>query len=85
MLVPAGAEGGGEVAVAGAVDLLDPGAEAGQGFLAFGPVEFPPPRRWDRLVFLAAGVVAFGCRDGSEPGGEGANLLVEAIKGVQQG
>ena len=69
MLVPAGAEGGGEVAVAGAVDLLDPGAEAGQGFLAFGPVEFPPPWRRDRLVLLAAGVVAFGCRDGSEPGG----------------
>ena len=85
MLVPAGPEGGGEVAVAGTVDLLDPGSEAAQGFLAFGLVEFPPPRCGDRLVLLAAGIVAFGCRDGSEPGSQSANLLVEAIKGVEQG
>ena len=50
VLVPARAEGGGEMAVAGAVDLLDPGAEPAQGFLAFGSVEFPPPRSRGRLV-----------------------------------
>ena len=54
VLVPAGAEGGGEVAVAGAVDLLDPGAQPVEGLVAFGSVEFPPSRRGRQLVGLAA-------------------------------
>ena len=52
---PAGREGGGQVAVAGAVDLLDPGAEPGQGFGAVGGRE-PPPRR-GRVGLVAVGVV----------------------------
>ena len=39
---PAGSEGGGQVAVAGAVDLLDPGVQAGDGFLPVGGCELPP-------------------------------------------
>ena len=31
---PAGAQGGGQVAVAGLVDLLDPGAQPGDGLVA---------------------------------------------------
>ena len=55
---PAGAEGGGEVAVAGPVDLLHPGAQPGDGF---GPVvgrELPPAR--GRVGLVAVGVVAAG-------------------------
>ena len=37
---PAGGEGGGQVAVAGAVDLLDPGLEPGDGFGPVGGREF---------------------------------------------
>ena len=42
MRAPAGGEGGGEVAVAGAVDLLHPGVYAGDGFLPVGGCELPP-------------------------------------------
>ena len=41
--------------------------------------------RRDRLVLLAVGVAACACRDGGEPGGEGGDLLVEAVEGVEQG
>ena len=50
-----GREGGGQVAVAGPVDLLDPGAEPGQGFGAVGGRE-PPPGR-GRVGLVAVGVV----------------------------
>ena len=52
---PARGEGGGQVAVAGAVDLLDPGAEPGQGFGAVGGRE-PPPGR-GRVGLVAVSVV----------------------------
>ena len=54
---PAGGQGGGQVAVAGAVDLLDPGAEPGEGFGAVGGREFPPRRRRVGLVPAGIGVV----------------------------
>ena len=54
--LPAGREGGGEVAVAGAVDLLDPAAQPGDGVVAVGGREFPPGG--GRVGLVAAGVVA---------------------------
>ena len=84
MLVPAGAEGGGEVAVAGAVDLLDPGAEPGQGFLAFASVELPPAGGRDGLVSSSLSASPPAVRHCGEPGGQGGDLLVEAVEGVQQ-
>ncbi len=56
MRAPAGGEGGGQVAVAGAVDLLDPGAQPGDGLLAFGGREFPPGRRRAGTVAVRVGV-----------------------------
>ena len=53
---PAGGEGGGQVAVAGAVDLLDPGLEAGDGFGPVGGRELPPRRRRARAVAVWVGV-----------------------------
>ena len=50
VLVPAGAEGGGEVAEAGAVDLLDPGSQPGKSLFTFVAGELPPPGRWRWLV-----------------------------------
>ena len=44
--LPAGAEGGGQVAVSGSVDLLNPGAEPGQRFAALVGWELPPLRYW---------------------------------------
>jgi hypothetical protein len=42
--LPAGTEGGSQVAIAGAVDLLDPGADPGQRFAALVDWELPPLR-----------------------------------------
>src|SRR6266702_5690094 len=52
----AGGEGGGQVAVAGAVDLLDPGLEAGDGFGPVGGRELPPRRRREGAVAVRVGV-----------------------------
>ncbi len=50
--LPARAEGGGQVAVSGPVDLLNPGAEAGQRFAALVGWELPPLRyRVGEVVF----------------------------------
>ena len=50
VLLPAAAQRGREVAVAGPVDLLDPGAEPADGVVAGLAVEPPEPRRRGRLV-----------------------------------
>jgi hypothetical protein len=47
---PAGGEGGGQLAVAGPVDLLDPGVQPGDGFGPVGGRELPPGRRRARAV-----------------------------------
>ena len=73
---PAGADLGGQVAVAGAVDLLDPGLQAGDGFLAFGGREFPPGR--SRVGLVSAGV-------GGELGGQFGDLPVERFEPGQDG
>ena len=52
---PAGADRVGQVAVAGAVDLLDPGMQAGDGFVAFGGRELPPRWGWVRVVAAEVG------------------------------
>ena len=80
MLFPAGAEGGGEVAVAGPVDLFDPGAQPVQGFLAFGPFEFPPPRAGSRLVGVVV-VVACGVCCPCKPCGEGGDAAGRGLRG----
>ena len=73
---PAGGDGGGQVAVAGAVDLLDPGVQAGDGFVAFGGGELPPCRG-------RVGVVAVGV--GGELGGQVGDLPVQGLEPGQDG
>ena len=73
---PAGADGGGQVTVAGQVDLLDPGVQAGDGFVAFGGGEFPPGR--GRVGVVAAGV-------GGELGGQVGDLPVQGLEPGQDG
>ena len=53
---PARTQGGGQVTIAGAVDLLDPGAQPGDGFAAFGGRELPPRR--GRVGVVTVRVVA---------------------------
>ena len=73
---PAGGDGGGQVAVAGAVDLLDPGVQAGDGFVAFGGRELPPCR--GRVGVVAAGV-------GGELGGQVGDLPVQGLEPGEDG
>ena len=73
---PAGGDGGGQVAVAGAVDLLDPGVQAGDGLVAFGGGELPPGR--GRVRVVAAGV-------GGELGGQVGDLPVQGLEPGQDG
>ena len=78
---PAGAQGGGQVAVARPVDLLDPPAEPGQGFGAVGGRQFPPGRGRVGLVPAGAGVVGGELGDqagelGELPGQRGDLLTV---------
>jgi hypothetical protein len=73
--LPARGQGGGQVAVAGPVDLLDPGAEPGQGFGAAGGREFPPRR--GRVGLVAVGFVGLLGRQAGEfgeLGGEGGEV-----------
>ena len=50
------------MAVTGAVDLLDPGAESVERFVAFSPFELPPPRHGPWLIGIAAFfVIARSC------------------------
>ena len=72
---PAGRQSGSQVAVSGAVDLPDPGAEPGQGFGAVGGCESPPGR--GRVGLVAVGVVVLlGSRAGElgELAGEGGEV-----------
>jgi hypothetical protein len=55
---PAGAEGGGQVPVAGPVDLLDPGVQPGDWFVAGVGGEVPPGGR--RAGLVAAGILLGG-------------------------
>ena len=48
------------MAVARAVDLLDPGLEAGEGFGAVGGCELPPRGRGFGVVAVRVGVGGFG-------------------------
>src|SRR5216684_7387290 len=85
VLFPAGSEGGGEVPVAGPVDLLDPGTQPHAGFLTVRAAEFPPPRGGHGLVRLAVLVDALDGRHARELGGEGGDLLVETVEGLKEG
>ena len=68
VLVPAVGQAGGEVAVAGPVDLVDPGAQLGDRLVARGAVELPEPGRRGRLVARRARRRRRG--DVGEPGGQ---------------
>ena len=57
MRLPARAERGGQVAVAGPVDLLDPGAQPGDGFGSCVGREVPPLRRRFGVVAVGVGAV----------------------------
>ena len=70
---PARAERGGQVAVAGPVNLLDPGAQAGDGFGSSVGREVPPLWRRFGVVGVGVGVVEGG---GGELG-EGGCVLVQ--------
>ena len=73
---PARGEGGGQVAVAGPVDLLDPGVEPGDGFGPVGGRELPPRRRRLRVVAVRVCVgVKETVRVSEDPGA----VLVTAI------
>ena len=76
---PAGAEGGGQVPVAGPVDLLDPGLQPGDRFLAFGGGELPPWRRRVRVVAAGMGVGR------GELGGQVGDLPVQGLEPGQGG
>ena len=75
---PAGAEGDGEVPVAGPVDLLHPGLQPGDGFLAFGRRQLPPRRRGFWVVPAGVGVGLAGC---GEQGERGSMLMQGAADG----
>ncbi|MGH3185688.1 MAG: hypothetical protein ACRDPY_00710 [Streptosporangiaceae bacterium] len=89
--LPAGGEGGGEVAVAGPVDLVDPAAQPGDRVGAAGGREFPPGR--SRIGAVAAGGVDVICEVGGqagevpvqdvEPGAELGDLLTVGGELVQ--
>lgn len=53
VLDPAWADGFGDVAIAGPVNLLDPGAQSAEGLFTLGPAEFPPPSEGNRLMSTA--------------------------------
>jgi hypothetical protein len=82
VLVPAGTEGGGEVTIAGAVDLLDPGSQPGETFLAFVAGELPPPGSRCGAIGVAVSTVRVArprCGFG-EAGDQGGDLLVKAVE-----
>ena len=87
MGLPARGEGGGEVAVAGAVDLLDPGVQPGDGFLAVGGRELPPRGRRARAVAVGVGVVVGGGGGGWSLGelGQGGLVLAQGVAEVRGG
>ena len=83
MAVPAGRQRGGEVAVAGLVDLLDPRAEPVDRCSRSGSRQLPPARC--RLGPVGQGVRSgVGAEAGDVPGKAG-DLLVEPAEGVDHG
>jgi hypothetical protein len=70
---PARAEGGGQVAVAGPVDLLDPGAQPGDGFGSCVGQQVPPLRCRFGLVAVGVG----GVDGGGGELGEGGGVFVQ--------
>ena len=72
---PAGAEGGGQVPVAGLVDLLHPGVQPGDGFLAVGGRELPP--RWRRAGTVSVRVGVGGSGLGEL--GQGGRVLAQGV------
>ena len=83
---PARAEGGGQVAVAGPVDLVHPGAQPGDRLLPVVRGELPPAR--GRAGLVAAGVVrgrvgaGAGGQAGEQPGQGG---VVGGFAGIEPG
>ena len=83
---PAGAEGGGEVAVAGPVHLVHPGPQPGDRLLPGLRAELPPAR--GRIRLIATGIVAD--RVGAEVGGQageqpGQGGVVGGFAGIEPG
>jgi hypothetical protein len=76
---PARTQGGGQVAVAGAVDLLDPGLQPDDGFVAVGGREFPPRRGRVWVVTVRVGAVE------GEVGGQVGDLPVQGLEPGQDG
>ena len=85
---PARTQGVGQVAVAGPVDLLDPGPQPGEGFGAVGGREFPPGRGRVGLVPAGVGVARgeLGDQAGElgELAGERGDLLTVVGELVQR-
>jgi hypothetical protein len=80
---PAGAEGGGEVAVAGPVDLLDPAAQPGDRLLPVIGAELPPGRGGVRLVAVGVLVGRVGAGAGGQAGEQaGQGGVVGGFAGV---
>ena len=75
---PAGAEAGGQVPVAGPVDLLDPGPQPGDGFRPVGGRQLPPRRCWLGAVTVGVRVGLAGC---GELGERGSVLLYDVAEG----
>ena len=75
MRFPARAEGGGQVAVAGPVDLLDPGAQPGDGFGSCVGREVAPLRRGVGVICVGVGAVR-----GGELGEDGGVLVQGAAE-----
>jgi hypothetical protein len=73
VLLPAGAEAGGQVPVAGPVDLLHPGAQPGDWLPAICGRQLPPRRRRCGTVPAGFGVGWAGC---GEPG-EGGRVVLQ--------
>ena len=83
---PAGAEGGGQVAVAGPVDLLHPGAQPGDRLLPVIRAELPPARRRVRLVSAGILVGRVGAGAGGQAGEQaGQGGVVGGFAGIEPG
>jgi hypothetical protein len=81
---PARAEGGGQVAVAGPVDLLDPGAQPGDRFLPCVRAELPPARGRVRLVSAGILLGEVGAGAGGQAGEQaGQGGVVGGLAGIE--
>jgi hypothetical protein len=86
MRCPAGAEGGGQVAVAGPVNLVHPGPQPGDRFLPVLRAELPPARRRVRLVRAGILVGRVGAGAGGQSGEQaGQGGVVGGFAGIEPG